>query len=86
MPIGPNSKSNIGIRRIAGALSPPQRRNFEPNGQQLYRVAATVAYSYGGSSFAPGSVIPFNAAAGTKYSHPAQLERDFNRLVLDPAD
>jgi hypothetical protein len=86
MPIGQNTKSNIGIRRIAGALNPPQARNFEVNGQQLYRVASTVPYTYGAVSYAPGATIPFDAGAGTKYAHPAQLERDFNRLVLDPAD
>jgi hypothetical protein len=76
----------VGIRRVVGSLSPPQERNFEVNGQQLYRVASTIPYTYGAASYPPGATIPFDGAGGTKYSAWAQLQRDFSRLVVDPAD
>jgi hypothetical protein len=84
MPLGPNSKSNVGIRRVVGSLSPPQERNFEVNGQQLYRVASTIPYTYGAVSYPPGATIPFDGTG--KYTAWAQLRRDFNRLVVDPID
>jgi hypothetical protein len=86
MPIGPNTKSNVGVRRMVYSLTPPQERNFEPNGTQLYVVMSGHGYSHAGNSYAKGASIPYDAAAGTKYSNLARLERDFNARLLGPAD
>jgi hypothetical protein len=82
MPIGPNTRNNIGVRRTVRSLS--QARNFEPNGAQLYVVVRAGSYSYGGSVYTKGQTIPYDA--GTKYSAWPQLARDFSLGWVDPAD
>jgi hypothetical protein len=86
MPLGPNTKSNVGIRRVVASLTPPQERCFEVNGTQVYVVMSAQSYSHAGNSYTKGASIPYDAAAGTKYSNAARLERDFVRGVLDPVD
>jgi len=86
MPLGPRTKSNVGIRRMVYSLVPPMERNFEPNGSQLYVVMSGHGYTHAGNSYAKGASIPYDAAAGTKYSNPRKLERDFNGRLIGPAD
>jgi hypothetical protein len=86
MPAGANTKNNVGIRRVVATVTPPAERCFEINGQQVYKVMSAQAYSYAGNSYAKGASIPYDAAGGTKYLNPTILARDFNRLVVDPAD
>jgi hypothetical protein len=67
------------------SLSPPQYRNFEVNGSgQSYKVVTAAPYLYNNVVYTQGQTITFDS--GSSYSNPAQLERDFNRGWLDPAD
>ena len=85
MPLGPNTKTNVGIRRLVYSVTPPQLRNFEPNGTQTYVVMSSHGYSHAGNSYAKGQTIPYDAGGGTTYSNRPRLERDFNRGALDPS-
>jgi hypothetical protein len=77
-----NTSINVGVRRFIYSLG--QYRNFEPSGTQ-YKVVVGRGYEYLGTVYAPGSTIPYDAGGGTVYSGLAQLERDFNSGLLDPA-
>jgi hypothetical protein len=83
MAAGANTKSDVGIRRMITSLGTPQYRNFEVNGAQTYAPTAG-GYTYAGATYAKGAAIPFDAAGGTLYGKPSQLERDFNSGLLDP--
>lgn len=90
MPAGTNTRVGIGIRRMIRSLPDPEMRNFEVNGQQLYKVAVgravPMSYTYGGLVFNQGDTIPYDAWGGTRYSNAEQLERDFNTGWVDPVD
>ena len=86
MPMGANTKNNVGIRRVIASLTPPAERNFETNGSQVYKVVTGHGYFYLGTVYAKGATIPYDAAGGTKYSLWPQLQRDWNLGWIDPAD
>jgi hypothetical protein len=86
MPIGANTKNNIGLRRVVASLTPPAERCFEVNGSQQYRVITGHGYFYAGTVYAQGATIPYDAAGGTKYGAWPQLQRDWNLGWIDPLD
>jgi hypothetical protein len=91
MPAGINTAVGLGIRRMIYSLPAPEYRNFEINGQQLYRVASVTEYSYGGAIIPFGTTIPFDGLAldgsgAPVYANAEQLERDFNSGWIDPID
>jgi hypothetical protein len=67
------------------SLVPPVERNFEPNGSQLYVVMSGHGYTHAGNSYAKGASIPYDAAAGTKYSNPRKTvpNRDAERKLFE---
>jgi hypothetical protein len=85
MAAGPNTKTNVGIRRFVYSVTPPGLRNFEPNGTTTYVVMTSKGYDHAGTHYAKGATIPYDAAGGTKYGNAPRLERDFNRGALDPS-
>jgi hypothetical protein len=86
MPSGINTTANIGIRRMITSLSPPQYRNCEVNGSQLYKVVRAGPYLYQTTTYTQGQTVAYDAAGGTKYGNMPQIERDFNSGWLDPVD
>jgi hypothetical protein len=86
MPAGINSTANIGVRRVIRSLTPPQYRNCEVNGTQLYKVMRAGPYLYGATTYLAGQTVAYDAAGGTKYGNMAQIERDFASAWLDPID
>jgi uncharacterized protein YkuJ len=89
MPAGVNSHFGLGIRRLIYSLPEPEYRNFEVNGQQLYRVVTAYTYSYAGSIYPIETTIPFDSVdinGAPIYSNAEQLERDFNQAWIDPID
>ena len=79
-----NTKSNIGVRRMIYSLSPPQYRNYEPKGGQLYN-AVQHDLEYAGVTYQKGQTIPFDGGGGTHYSNDSLMEVYFNAGVIDPA-
>ena len=86
MPMGANTKSNVGIRRVIATLTPPAERCFEVNGSQVYKVITGHGYFYLGTVYAKGATISYDAAGGTRYAGWPQLERDFVLGWVDPID
>jgi hypothetical protein len=86
MPAGINTAANIGIRRMIRSLTPPQHRNVEVNGSQLYKVVRAGPYLYGTTTYTQGQTVAYDAQAGTRYGNMAQIERDFAAAWLDPVD
>jgi hypothetical protein len=85
MALGPNTKSNVGIRRMVYSTTPPQLRNLEPNGTQTYVVMGSHGVTHGGIAYAKGQTIPYDAAGATQYSSYLKMERDFNARLIDPS-
>lgn len=79
-----NTSSNIGVRRMIYSLASPAYRNYEGNGAQLYN-AVRSTYEYQGVIYNAGQTITFDGGSGTFYTNDAQLERDFNAGLIDPA-
>lgn len=85
MALGSNTKSNVGIRRMIYTTTPPQLRNFEPNGQQTYTVVASHGFTYAGIAYTKGQIIAYDAAGGTLYGNLPKLERSFNARLIEPS-
>jgi hypothetical protein len=64
-------------------LTPPQYRNFEPKGQQLYK-ALRDNLEYKGVTYRVGQTIPYDASG--KYSDDQLVERYFNAGEVDPVN
>jgi hypothetical protein len=79
-----NTAIGIGVRRMIYSLATPQYRNYDPHGGQLYN-AVRSTYEYQGVIYDAGQTIPFDGGGGTFYTNDAQLERDFNAGLIDPA-
>jgi hypothetical protein len=85
MAAGANTRSDIGVRRMISQVTPPQYRNFEPNGTQTYIANASHGYWHGGVTYAMGQTIPYDAAGGTLYTDSPTMERDFNARLIYPS-
>jgi len=76
---------NVGIRRMIYTLSPPQYRNYEVRGGQLYKVIR-VTLEYMGTVYQRGQTIPFDGGGGTYYSDDWLMRRYFEQGFVDPVN